>query len=133
MENRKPYTVESYKAGKKAITRDGRVPTETHHFDVNQALCNFISVIDGKYYYNNNDGGSNLGSSLDLFEQEDVVVTYHNVYPHDMNMTFYSWLSLQEAINFRGNKALFVCETTHNPNLPGDAAYSVKVVHVYNK
>ena len=68
----KPYTIESYKAGKKPICRNGVEPTEFHYFETSDK-DSFVVVIDGDLHSFNSNGEflSVSPHKLDLFEKPE--------------------------------------------------------------
>lgn len=126
----KPFTVESYKAGKKAICRNGQVPEQLTYFETNEGHC-FAAIISGVLETFHSDGiyiDSTTEQDYDLFEQEDVVETWHVSYPYN---THRGYKSLEEAKATADPDAISILKLTYNHNKPENEQYSVEVVHKY--
>lgn len=73
--NYEPFNYEKYKAGRKAVTRDGRVPEQLTAFRTNEGM-KYVGVVNGRLFdcYPNGrffrDGQPN--SDLDLFLLPEV-------------------------------------------------------------
>lgn len=129
---RKPYTIDSYKAGKKPICRNGQVPSEWHYFETVKTTYRFVAVIDGNPNHFTEKGSHYElpnDTPYDLFEQEDVVVRYGNA--SENRPPEYWYTNLENCIRCRAISSTHALELTHDPNKPENEQYSVKVVHTY--
>lgn len=121
-----PYTLESYQSGKKAITRSGIVPDEIHYF-ASIGCMPFRAAIEGTIWSMNRDGrcGSELDHIMDLFEQEEPLEVYMNVYKDYFGHMHSSIGGCKNNVS-KGLRE--IVKLTYNPNKDGDDRFSIEVV-----
>jgi hypothetical protein len=70
-ETRKPYTVESFKAGKKAETRDGRIVKGLNYNRSRECFFGYTAIETRTWLMNGKHEDSGAESIFDLFEKEE--------------------------------------------------------------
>lgn len=89
--NLKPYTIEAFKSGEVAITRNGIQVKDIHYFEALLEGCRLIGVLNGIIHEWHPDGNFYHGGDhpYDLFIKPKTKMIYQNLYWSETRNTFF--------------------------------------------
>jgi hypothetical protein len=114
-----PFNYEMYKAGAKAVTRDGREVLEIFYSAITINGFNILALIKGevRFDYFMLDGKfSSLGERLEdlfLLEELEEITFYVNIYSNWYSQPMIKYWSLEDAIKNRDEDSLGTLKVTY--------------------